>query len=281
MSVKRLIATLSLTVALGNQVSFAGEASLVRGHSHNDYDQRHPLHDAIDQRFYSVEADIWLRDGKILVSHMGWSFKGSLEDLYLTPLQKLVDRLGSVHGDGRTFYLWVDLKDGSAQLRAKLHQLLEKFPMLTIFGGKGASAGAVTVILTGDEESKSKFVNEHSIRRACRDSNDLNERDSQGDDRWSWYALKWSDYIHWNGNGPIGASERQRLERLVALAHAKGRRLRFWDVPRNEAVWKTALEAGAEQLSTDDLSKMHSFLEHLEDQWTLWQKRKNQNLTKS
>ena len=234
---------------------------LRRGHSHNDYEQRHPLHDALDQHLYSVEADIWLRRGKILISHIGWSFKGSLEDLYLNPLQQLVNRQGSVQGDGRIFFLWLDIKDGSAALRAALHQLLTKYPMLTTFGGRQGVPGMVTVILTGDEDSKAKFVSEHSERRACRDSNYISVKDAPGDDRWSWYAIKWSDYMHWNGNGPLTPGERQRLVKVTALAHSKGRRLRFWGVPGLEVVWKAALDAGVDQVSADDLPRLHRFLE--------------------
>jgi hypothetical protein len=41
----------------------------------------------------------------LLVSHLGIIFKGTLEDLYLKPLQERVNRWGSVHGDGRPFLL--------------------------------------------------------------------------------------------------------------------------------------------------------------------------------
>src|SRR5438046_1197290 len=66
------------------------------GHSHNDYEQEQPLSDALRNGFYSVEADIWLVNHEILISHLGWFFTGALKELYLDPLQARVDRLGSV-----------------------------------------------------------------------------------------------------------------------------------------------------------------------------------------
>src|ERR1043166_3466380 len=42
---------------------------LVRAHAHNDYEHGRPLLDALDQGFCSIEADVWLVDGKLLVAH--------------------------------------------------------------------------------------------------------------------------------------------------------------------------------------------------------------------
>jgi len=42
---------------------------LLRAHSHNDYAHTRPLLDALDQGFCSVEADIYLENGQLLVGH--------------------------------------------------------------------------------------------------------------------------------------------------------------------------------------------------------------------
>ena len=99
-------------------------------HSHNDYEQRRPLLDALALGYRSVEADIWLRDSELWVSHKGRSLAGTLRELYLDPLQDRVDRLGSVHGDGEPFLLWLDLKSGEEELVLKVgsRTLAESFP---------------------------------------------------------------------------------------------------------------------------------------------------------
>ena len=38
-------------------------------HSHNDYFRAHPVADALDNGFGSIEADIHLVDGRLLVAH--------------------------------------------------------------------------------------------------------------------------------------------------------------------------------------------------------------------
>src|SRR4051794_1044740 len=42
---------------------------VTRGHAHNDYMHARPLRDALDNGFCSIEADIFLVDGKLLVAH--------------------------------------------------------------------------------------------------------------------------------------------------------------------------------------------------------------------
>jgi len=89
-------------------------------HSHNDYLRPRPLADAIENGFRSVEADIWLDGGELIVGHDLLAFVGTLQTLYLDPLQRIVDGRGSVYGDGLPIYLWIDLKSREAALRPLL-----------------------------------------------------------------------------------------------------------------------------------------------------------------
>ena len=229
--------------------------------SHNDYEQRQPLLDAIDNRFYAVEADVWLHRGELQISHIGFSFKGTLQELYLDPLQARVDQLGSVYGDGRTFYLWIDLKESGADLRDALRAALARYPMLSTFTDASTTPGPVTVVLTGSESSKRKYFEEAPVRQAIRDSNDYDVNDAPADNRWLWYALKWSSYIDWNGEGEISRAESTKFDALISDIHAKGRRIRFWKTPETEAFWTFALAHDVDVIGTDLLEKLRRFLE--------------------
>ena len=57
-----------------------------RSHAHNDELHSQPLQNALEQRFYSVEADTWLIDGQLLVGHDESATYGKLVDRYLDPL---------------------------------------------------------------------------------------------------------------------------------------------------------------------------------------------------
>lgn len=232
---------------------------MIAAHSHNDYEQRRPLLDALALGYRSVEADIWLRDGELWVSHKGRSFAGTLRELYLDPLQARVDRSGSVSGDGETFLLWLDLKSGEDELVLALRQLLARYPMLTRMDGEKTQSGPVTIILTGDESAKRAYTAGAGSRFACRDSNEL-VADESRDSLHLWYALSWPDWFSWDGEGPIPSAERNRLRALVDAVHRLGRRLRLYHLPEAESVWNEALDAGVDLLSTDQLLRLERFL---------------------
>src|SRR5262245_20905466 len=82
-------------------------------HAHNDYEHPHPLFDALDAGARSIEADIFLVNGKLLVAHEFWQVKGerTLESLYLDPLRKRIrEHNGSVYNDGKSQFLFIDIK---------------------------------------------------------------------------------------------------------------------------------------------------------------------------
>ncbi len=68
-------------------------APLVHGHAHNDYQHARPLVEALECGFCSIEADIHLVDGKLLVAHDKEDVRANrtLESLYLDPLRQRVE----------------------------------------------------------------------------------------------------------------------------------------------------------------------------------------------
>ena len=77
----------SLALLLGAAVT-----PLPHAHAHNDYEHARPLLDALAHGFCSVEADVFLRDGRLLVAHTPLDLKPerTLERLYLDPLRQRV-----------------------------------------------------------------------------------------------------------------------------------------------------------------------------------------------
>ena len=59
-----LVALSAISAALA-----AEPMPLPAAHAHNDYEHARPLLDALDRGFGSIEADIWLVDGALLVAH--------------------------------------------------------------------------------------------------------------------------------------------------------------------------------------------------------------------
>src|SRR4051794_37993520 len=86
-----LIAAAGLALAADAPVT-----PLKNAHAHNDYAHARPLFDALDQGFCSVEADVFLVDGKLLVGHTLFELKPdrTLESLYLDPLRERIKTNG-------------------------------------------------------------------------------------------------------------------------------------------------------------------------------------------
>ena len=87
--------------------------------SHNDYERPRPLFDALSFQFNCVEADLWLIDGELYVSHDSVAPNPDItfEKLYLLPLVERIKKNGGkvYPGSDRPFYLMVDCKtDGEA-----------------------------------------------------------------------------------------------------------------------------------------------------------------------
>ena len=65
--------------------------------SHNDYERPRPLFDAFSFQFNCVEADLWLIDGELYVSHDSVAPNPDItfEKLYLLPLVERIKRTGA------------------------------------------------------------------------------------------------------------------------------------------------------------------------------------------
>lgn len=230
------------------------------GHSHNDYERAQPLQLALKHGLRSVEADVWLVDGAIKLSHHGKEFVGTLEELYLEPLKRLVEAKGSVYGDNQPFYVWIDLKEQSDALIEALYALLMRYPMLTRFQKETVEEGAITVVVTGDETAKANFVERYEVLPATRDSNLFDYLDPPADARWQWYALKWTRHFAWDGTAPIDEFLKRQLRELVSAIHRKRRRVRFYKTPDHPAFWQLARECGVDMIGTDTVSALGNFL---------------------
>jgi hypothetical protein len=237
----------------------AGAGLQPYAHAHNDADHPRPLLDALERRFYSVEADLWFDGGRLRVGHLPWDDRGTLKALYLDPLAERVREKGSVHGDGLPFTLWIDLKDNPPGLVEALHALLDQYEMLVTFTDVGVGDGAVTAVLTGDRAAKERFV-QRNPRRAARDSNDWNPEDPGADAAWRYYALDWQTFVGWNGDGALPDEARDRLGCLASGARRLGRQLRFYGLPDREEAWGALVDFGVPFIHTDRLDALTAYL---------------------
>ncbi|MFI6345603.1 phosphatidylinositol-specific phospholipase C/glycerophosphodiester phosphodiesterase family protein [Streptomyces sp. NPDC050560] len=247
-----------------------GLRPLTHAHAHNDYDHPRPLLDALDHRFGSVEADIYLVDGELLVAHDLADLDPSrtLESLYLDPL------LARVRANGGSVYqgwhtsleLLIDIKtDGAAAYRALDRRLRPYRQMLTEYTAGTVTVRAVTPVISGDRAARAP-MEEQERRYAFYDG----RLDDLGSGALASFipliSDNWSTLFTWRGTGDFPSAESDRLNDIVTTAHDNGQRVRFWETPdtpgpARDALWGELLTAGVDLLNTDDLAGLEAFLD--------------------
>ncbi|MGW3331516.1 phosphatidylinositol-specific phospholipase C/glycerophosphodiester phosphodiesterase family protein [Streptomyces rubiginosohelvolus] len=269
------LATVAAGVAVPTATAVAaparprGPRPLRHAHAHNDYLHPRPLRDALAHGFTSVEADIFLVDGELLVAHEPATLDPTrtLASLYLDPLAALVRAgHGGVHPHHRApLQLLIDIKaDGVAAYHELDRQLRRHQSMFTRYQHGRVVPKAVTAVISGDRAARAPMEAQRT-RLAFYDG----RLDDLGTPAPASFAplvsANWTQNFSWLGAGPFPLAERDRLRTLVTTAHREGRRIRFWatpDVagPEREAVWSELLAAAVDHLNTDDLAGLEEFL---------------------
>ena len=136
----------------------ATQHSKGRGHAHNDYEHARPLLDALAAGFSSVEADVHLVDGALLVAHDADEVhpERTLQRLYLDPLRAAFQtHQGEIVPGVESFILLIDFKTAAEPTYRALESVLEDYrPMLTSYQEGITLPGAVTVILSGNRPTQ-------------------------------------------------------------------------------------------------------------------------------
>ena len=243
--------------------SLAAEPTpLTRAHAHNDYEHKRPLFDALDQGLCSVEADIFLVDGQLLVGHTRRSLKPerTLESLYLVPLRERVEKNGGrVYPGGPEFTLLIDIKTNGAQTYAVLRTVLAKYAGIINVPTAGTTPRrAINVVATGNRPAA--LITADATRLVGIDGT-LSDLDSDAPANLiPLLSHNWAAVFKWRGKGPIPPQEREKIRSAVQKAHSHGRRLRFWGAPDNPVVWQELYDDGVDLINTDDLPGIARFL---------------------
>jgi hypothetical protein len=235
---------------------------LPRAHAHNDYEHTRPLLDALAQGFCSVEADIFLVNGQLLVAHDAPKVKPerTLQTLYLDPLrERAKGHGGRVYPDAPEFFLLIDIKTDAVKTYEVLRSVLEQYAdLLTTFGPDATVTNAVTVVLSGN--CPRELLGGERQRLAAIDGR-LPDLDGAASPRLiPWISENWRQRFRWVEGEGMPAEDRQKLRDLVARAHEQGRRVRFWGGPDGVALWREQYQAGVDLINTDKLEELRAFL---------------------
>ena len=228
------------------------------GHAHNDYWHDRPLLDALERGFTSVEADVFLRDGDLLVGHAPGELRPgqTLAALYLEPIRSRLEATGCVQPGGKPFTLLVDIKaDGADAYRVLAAQLR---PLRPFLAGTGSRPAALRVIVSGDRPIEAMAADPERLAGIDGRLEDL-DRDDRPATLVPLVSDRWGKRFSWYGDGGMPDAERAELRRIVTGAHARRQAVRFWGTPDTAAFWRELQAAGVDLIGCDDLDAFAEF----------------------
>lgn len=227
-------------------------------HSHNDYEKPSPFWEAYDQGFGSIEADIFLKDGNLIVAHDQQQvlLNRTLDSLYLQPInQSLQKNKGTIYSDAsKPLQLLVDIKTDAIPTLNKLVEQLQKYPAIT-------SAASLKIVISGNRPPAEQFSAYPAYIYF----------DGVLGTTYSQEALKkiemlsadFKDYSVWTGKGIIVENERKKVDAVISQAHNLNKKVRFWDAPDVINAWYGFMELGVDYINTDHIAEIGKFLGQL------------------
>ncbi len=220
-------------------------------HAHNDYEQKIPLKQAYMAGFGSIEVDIFLEKGKLLVAHEEneLSKAQELRNLYLAPLVQLLEK-----DTARELLLLVDLKTTAHPTLKALISELEQFPKLI-------ANHQLRITITGNQPPVDSFTYYPSFIWF-----DGKPDQSYSDSDWARIALVSANikkYTNWNGKGVLTSNDQLILKRLINVAKVKDKPFRFWNAPDIPNAWYQLMKLGVGYINTDQIEASSTFMRTL------------------
>lgn len=220
-------------------------------HSHNDYAQRVPFYQAYAQQVSSIEADVFLHDGQLLVGHDVEDLRADMtfEALYVEPIVTLFARNGgrAFRDSDQTLQLMVELKSETDPTLRAVAALLGRWP--EVFDPE-VNPAAVRVAVTGRVPAPEAF--DRYPRFLGFDGAWDADYTPEQLARIALISTNFRDFSQWNGKGTIIPAEKERLEQVIDRAHEQGKPVRFWNAPEGTTVYYTFYDMGIDYINTDN-----------------------------
>ncbi|MBL0274062.1 MAG: glycerophosphodiester phosphodiesterase [Chitinophagaceae bacterium] len=220
-------------------------------HAHNDYQQSKPLTNALQNRAYSIEADLYLHNGQLVVAHdkKHLTVAPSLDALYLQPIIRLFKKHPGRISNNKTYapVLMIDIKDNGKDVLVALIQLLAAYP--SVFD-RSVNPLALQIVISGDRGPVSNWTSYPSS--IFFDGRPYEVYDSATLQRVAFISDAYYNYVS-------RADSTRRIEELVKKIHGLGKLLRLWSIPDDPASWLRLQQLGVDIINTDKVGECRRF----------------------
>ena len=246
-------------------IIWSGQQSIAQKiHAHNDYEKPEPLTAAIRHGVGSIEADVYLVDGKLMVAHEKSQIQPgrTLDSLYLKPIANLFSQhksrhsAGSVSADRKyTFQLLIDLKDNGIAAITQLEKAVA--PYRTCFD-RAMNPMAIQLVISGSRPPIANWVDYPLY--ILFDGRPSELYDDETIKHVALFSDTYQTYSRWNGEGDMPDKDRETLKRFIKRAHAQNKPIRFWAAPDTPNAWKQLAKIGVDFINTDKVEECATVL---------------------
>jgi alkaline phosphatase len=224
-------------------------------HAHNDYEKPDPFRKAFNAGVGSIEADVFLIDGALLLAHSIGEVKKekSLEAVYLKPIDSLISaRKGKLSETaGYHLQLMIDIKSSAVPALEHLVTLLKRYPAII-------SSRYLTITISGNRPSPENYVDYPSwIFFDGLPDHNYTKAES---DRIPMFSDNFKQYSSWKGEGPIPAADKEKLTRAITRVHGFGKTIRFWNAPDSPNAWQELTRLRVDWINTDRPAEAAAYL---------------------
>ena len=219
-------------------------------HSHNDYLQEKPLVGALEAGAKSIEIDLFLQDGKLMVAHTKAEIKkgNTFEDQYILPLKKYLSEKDVEH----EFHFMIDIKSESVSTLKKIQKTLEKYPELF-------SKDGVQVVISGNRPKPSTYSEYANF--IWFDGRKPIDVDVPGGNRIALISQNLSKFTRWRGEGKIPLKEEQNIVLFLKECHTRNVPVRFWNSGDSEKMYEFLVKAGVDYINSDKPTIVQKYLQ--------------------
>ncbi|MGC4231764.1 MAG: phosphatidylinositol-specific phospholipase C/glycerophosphodiester phosphodiesterase family protein [Niabella sp.] len=231
------------------------EYSVQNAHSHNDYEQTRPFELAYEYGFGSVEADVFLTNGDLLVAHdiRDTQSLKNLKSLYLRPLLMHIRKnKGRVYANRhKRLLLLIDCKTEAVPTLKRIIAQLQEYPQIV-------KCKSVQIVITGNQPNKDSLFAYPSF--IWFDGNLNYNYSEKNRSRIALFSANFRNYSQWNGVGEQSPESIKNIKAAVEKAHKAAAPIRFWGAPDNPNAWSFFQSIGADYINTDDIPGLARFL---------------------
>lgn len=229
-------------------------------HSHNDYKQPHPFTTAYDAGFGSIEADIFLRNGRLLVAHDTSEILtgNTIQKLYLDPLlAKIKANNGQVYQDAsRQLILLIDVKEEAGPTLKKLVEIFSDYTTLV-------DCPSLKLVITGNQPAEALLQSYPAWLYF--DGNLKKTYSKKALKKIALFSDNFKNYSKWNGIGLLAKTDQLKLDTAIDKAHALNKPIRFWGAPDISQAWLRFMQMDVDYINTDSINSLALFIEKLLD----------------